>query len=432
MTVSSHCPLAVVLAARLREERADLVRRWLERIADRVTISRNQIFPTRDILDHVPLLVDGIADYLEDPADEITADIPVVAKAMELGQMRHDQGFDAYQILKEYEILGGVLFDFMIRTVDSIDEQCTRGELLVCGHRIFRSVVVIQQYTTMHFLRLSDDRVREREERLRGFNRAVSHELKTRIGAAAGASAMLREPDIADDPAKLAQFLSIITSNVDAMGGTLTQLTELSRIDPQRAPTRNIRLRDAAAEVKRQLREFAEDRGVEVELAPDLPDIEVPAAIVELGLSNYVSNAIKYRDPGEARPWVRIDAALVDNGDGPADLEVYVSDNGLGVPEDARDQLFRRYFRAHGDTVTGEEGTGLGLSLVRDNIAALGGRAWAEFPGKGSRFAFAIPCDEEGDGEREPVEDINRPFDVASADGAGGGTDGGDAGDFGG
>ena len=414
MTVSSHCPLAVILAERLRAEREDLVGRWLERIADRVSIGRNQIFPTRDILDHVPLLVEGIADYLEDPADEITADIPVVAKAMELGQMRHEQGFDAYQILKEYEILGGVLFDFLIRTVDSIDEECTRGELLVCGHRIFRSVVVIQQYTTMHFLRLSDELVREREERLRGFNRAVTHELKNRIGAAAGASAMLQEAGVVSDAAKVEQFLAIITSNVDAMGATLTQLTELSRIDPERAQTRNIRLADAAAEVKRQLREFAETRGVEVELAADLPDVEVPAAVVELGLSNYISNAIKYRDPDEARPWVRVDAAVSTDGAGAESLEVYVTDNGLGVPEDARDQLFRRYFRAHGDTVTGEEGTGLGLSLVRDNIEALGGRAWAEFPDKGSRFAFSIPCGEDDDEDREPAGDINRPFETAS------------------
>lgn len=401
MTVSSHCPLAITLAHCLREDREEIVGRWLERISDRVTLSRDKIFPTRDILDHVPLLIDGIADYLEDPAEEITADIPVVAKAMELGEMRHEQGFDAYQILKEYEILGGVLFDFLIRTADSIDEPCTRGELLVCGHRIFRSVAVIQQYTTMHYLRLADDRVMEREERLRGFNRAVSHELKNRIGAAAGASSMLQEDSIVRDPEKVAQFLSIVTMNVDAMGATLSQLAELSRIDPRRTQTRNIRLVDAAAEVKRQLRDFAADRGVTVEVAEDLPDVEVPAAVVELALSNYISNAIKYRDPEEPSPWVRIEASVVDGGNGPDMIEVYVSDNGRGVPEDVRDQLFRRYFRAHGETVTGEEGTGLGLSLVRDNVAALGGRAWVEFPERGSRFAFSIPCDDDSTGDVE-------------------------------
>ena len=402
MPASTDCPLAVILARHLREQRAVLVGRWLERIADRVTLDPGQIFPTRDILDHVPLLVEGIADYMEDPADEITADIPVVAKAMELGEMRHAQGFDAYQILKEYEILGGVLFDFLIRTVDDIEDPCTRGELLICGHRLFRSIVVIQQYTTMRFLSLAEERVKEREERLHGFNRAVTHELKNRIGAAAGASAMLRDPAVSSSRAEAERLLSVVTANVEAMNATLEQLTELSRIDPEAPPSRNIRLREAAAEVKRQLREFAEEREVEVELADGLPKVEVPAAAVELALTNYISNAIKYRDPQEPTCWVRVDGAVVDAADGSCHLEVRVSDNGIGIPEDSRERLFQRYYRAHGETVTGEEGTGLGLSLVRDNIGTLGGRAWAEFPAKGSIFAFSIPCE-------YPVEDAPPP-----------------------
>ena len=391
MGVPSECPLAVLLAQRMREERERIVERWLERIADRVTLDPGQIFPTRDLLDHVPLLVGGIADYLEDPADEITADIPVVAKAMELGEMRHAQGFDAYQILKEYEILGGVLFDFLIRTVDEIDEPCTRGQLLVCGHRIFRSVAVIQQYTTMHYLRLANERVLEREKRLQGFNRAITHELKNRIGAASGASAMLQDDTLGDDPVSRQRFLKVVTTNVDAMNATLEQLTELSRLDPEPAQTRNILLADAAAEVKRQLREFAESRGVRVEIDEDLPSVEVPAAAIELALSNYVSNAIKYHDPAATDPWIRIEATIEDPDRASPTLTVTVTDNGLGVPEDARPRLFDRYYRAHRETVTGEEGTGLGLSLVRDNIEALGGRAWAEFPPTGSRFAFSLP-----------------------------------------
>jgi signal transduction histidine kinase len=74
------------------------------------------------------------------------------------------------------------------------------------------------------------------------------------------------------------------------------------------------------------------------------------------------------------------------------EVVVRVSDNGLGVPQESREQLFQRFFRAHDQTVTGEEGTGLGLSIVRETVEAVGGRAWAEFPGDGSVFAFAVPC----------------------------------------
>jgi signal transduction histidine kinase len=356
-----------------------------------VSINPNLIFPTQEILDHVPLLVDGIADYLEDPADEISADAGVVGKAMELGEMRHEQGFDVYEILKEYEILGGVLFDFLIKTADTIDEPCTRGELLVCGHRVFRSIVVIQQFTTTHFLHLADQRVKKQEERLRGFNRAVSHELKNQIGAAAGASSMLQDETIASDPVKSMKLQSIVTANLAGIDKTLNQLLELSRLDTDERPATNVLLPQAVAEVKRQLRAFAEERGVTVEMADDLPEVHVPAAAIELALSNYISNAVKYRDPSVEECRVRVEAAVAVTDSGNRELHVRVVDNGLGVPVESREQLFRRFFRAHEQTVTEEDGTGLGLSLVRENIIALGGRTWAEFPAKGSIFGLSIP-----------------------------------------
>ena len=390
MSATRECPLAATLAQRMRAGREELVERWLGRIAERVTLQPNDIFPTDELLDHVPLLIDGIARYLEDPADEITADTPVVAKAVELGELRHTQGFDAHQILREYEILGGVLFDFLVHAADDVDEPCGRGELLVCGHRIFRSIAVIQQYTTSHFLRLADDRTREREDRLRGFNRAVTHELKNRIGAAGGALEMLAEDWVAEDPKQRTRFVDIAARNVNAMKDTLGTLLELSRIDTEGAPARNVLLSDVAGEVRRQLREFADARGVEVQIADDLPVAEVPAAPMELALSNYVSNAVKYRDPSEPRPWARIEGELRETEGGP-EIVVRVRDNGLGVPLDAREQLFTRFFRAHEGTVTGEEGTGLGLSLVHEAIEAAGGKVWFEFPDRGSVFALSVP-----------------------------------------
>src|SRR3712207_2656833 len=101
MEGNAACPLAAPLAQRLRDARDQLTLRWLERIAARVSIDRNRVFPSDELLDHVPVLIDGIADYVENPAEEIAAEVPVVAKAMELGELRYSQGFDAYQIFKE-------------------------------------------------------------------------------------------------------------------------------------------------------------------------------------------------------------------------------------------------------------------------------------------------------------------------------------------
>jgi signal transduction histidine kinase len=393
MDTSINCKLASALAAAMRDAREDLTRRWLDRISARVDLDPNLVFPTDELLDHVPILMDKIADYMEDPADEITADAPVTGKAIELGQLRYAQGFDAHQILKEYEILGGILFAFLVRIVDTIDEPCTRSELLACAQRLFRAVSVIEQVTTTHYLSLAAEKVAEREDRLRGFNRMVSHELKNHIGSILGAAQLLADAEIVANPAQRARFAGIVESNAQAMQGVLENLIELSRTASDARQQRNVLLPQVAGEVCRQLREMSQTRGVEVRIAPDLPDVEVNAAALELSLSNYVSNAIKYSDPAKAARWVAVGGRITDETpEGACELVIEVADNGLGVPEDAREQLFTRFYRAHGETVTGVEGTGLGLSIVRETVEGLGGRAWADFDrAEGSRFLIALP-----------------------------------------
>lgn len=398
MDININCKLAAVLAERMRGERNDLTRRWLDRIVARVDIDPNTVFPTDELLNHVPLLMDRIADYLENPAVDIVAESPVVGKAMELGELRYAQGFDVHEILKEYELLGGVLFAFLVRTVENIDDPCTRAELLACAHRLFRAVSIIQQLTTSQYLRLASERVREREDRLRGFNRTVTHELKNRIGAVLGAGQLLEDPDISADPERRARFAAMVVQNAEGMQDVLQNLLELSRMDSDARHQRNVPLPRVAAEVCRQLREMSSSRNVRV-VIEDMPDVEVNAGAMELCLTNYVSNAIKYSDPSRSNRWVRLKAD-VRRGDGGADLVIAVEDNGLGVPEEAREKLFSRFYRAHG-TITGVEGTGLGLSIVRDTVESLGGRAWAEFDAPaGSRFLLAVPCRRAADRER--------------------------------
>jgi signal transduction histidine kinase len=142
-------------------------------------------------LNHVPLLIDGIAAYLEGPARDLDADIPVVPKAMELGALRHAQGFDAYEILKEHEILGSIIVSFLGDMIEDLGTTVPPQELFESWQRISHATEQIRQATMTHFLRLSNEQVKERENRLRRFNRMVSHELKNRVGAIRGAASLL-------------------------------------------------------------------------------------------------------------------------------------------------------------------------------------------------------------------------------------------------
>jgi signal transduction histidine kinase len=383
--------LAAVLASRLRESRAHITGRWLERIAARVTVSVENIFPTDDLLDHMPLLIAGIADFLEDPTDVIPADAVVVHHARELGALRHRQGFNEYEILKEFEILGGILFSFAMETAAEIDADGDHSAALACASRLFQSIALVQQATTSRFLELAKTRVAEREGRLRAFQRALTHEMRNRIGATLGAGQLLQIPDI--DPAQRDQLAGVIVRNADSMRLVLENLLELARIDGDTRQQRHILLRSAVAESARQLRDMAATHFVEVRIQQDMPAVEVNAAVLELTLANLLSNAIKYSDPAKQTRWASVEAHLTETPDGaPVELVVAVHDNGIGIPPDAREQLFRRFFRAHEESNPSVEGTGLGLSLVRETLDGIGGRVWLEDTVEGMRVAFSIPC----------------------------------------
>jgi signal transduction histidine kinase len=391
-----NCTLARVLAERMRESRDDLTRRWLDRISARVRLDPNRIFPTDALLDHVPLLIQGIADYIENPGKAILSDIPVVAKAMELGELRFEQGFDEYELLKEYEIFGGILFAFLSRIADDIEEPCSRGELLACAHRLFLAVALIQQATLTHYLSLVKERLSEREQRLRAFNRALSHELRNLIGAIAGAAEILQLGGTSEEQQQT--MVSMIVRNTETMKVSLENLVELSRMGEDARRSRHVALPQAATEVARQLREAARARGVAIKIADDLPAVDVSAAAFELCLSNLIANAIKYCDPEKEKRWVEVRANVTaPNDGGEPQTIVEVRDNGLGVPEEKRSRLFERFYRAHEETRGEIDGTGLGLSIVRETVASMGGRTWAEFLEDGTAFFFSMPTRRKSD-----------------------------------
>jgi signal transduction histidine kinase len=309
---------------------------------------------------------------------------------MELGELRHSQGFDAYELLKEYELFGGILFAFMTRIVDEIDQPCTRSELLGCAHRLFTAVALIQQATITHYLALVSDKLSEREERLRGFNRTLTHELKNRLGAITGAAQVLELESLVERERE--RLVGVISRNVLGMQGVLDNLIELSRLENDARQQRHVTLPTAAAEVLRQFRDAARAKNIEIRIAQDIPRVEVNAAAVELCMSNLVSNAIKYADPAKEQRWIEIRAHGQSIEDDGHLVVVEVRDNGIGVAPDKRANLFERFYRAHDDLTVSVDGTGLGLSIVRDTAQSLGGTAWAQFPEEGTVFLFTIPA----------------------------------------
>src|SRR5262245_64670421 len=98
---------AAIVSQRVSMERFTLAERWLARLRELLTVELNDVFPSDQLLDHIPLLIAHVAAYLRAPADEeVAANAAVIDKARELGLLRHEQKASLHQRLREYEVLG--------------------------------------------------------------------------------------------------------------------------------------------------------------------------------------------------------------------------------------------------------------------------------------------------------------------------------------
>ena len=387
---------AAVIAASIAAERLTLAGRWLARLRELLTVTANEVFPSEQLLDHIPSLVQEISGYLAAPAEEeIAANAAVMEKARELGQLRHRQRATAHQLLHEYEILGEILESFLVEETERLGLQPSVAECFEVQRRLTRSVRVLMRTTVDTFISEYTATIQEQTERIKTFNRSASHELRSPIGTLMFAGALLDNEAVRQDAQRLSKVAATVKSSAERLSWIVENLQRMARMsEPVDGPSeQQVDLRSLAEEVARQLDEMAASRKVAIRVAGNLPTLHADPARLELVLLNLVSNAIKYSDPQKPEPFVEI--ALAPGGAGAeGPCTIAVRDNGLGINDADQAAVFDRFFRAHAhlDSELGVSGTGLGLAIVADCIEALGGTIRCESrAGEGTSFFITLP-----------------------------------------
>jgi hypothetical protein len=185
MTMTTADSYAAVISQRVTEEQRRLAAQWLDRLKDILSVDCNDVFPSADLLDHIPLLVGEVAAYLRAPADEeIAANAAVIAKARELGMLRHAQHASVHQLLREYEILSEILEAFVAQETRRLDLQPTSEECFDVLQRLTRSTRALMRTTVDTFVSEYTSTIQERNERINTFHRMASHEMRSPIGTA--------------------------------------------------------------------------------------------------------------------------------------------------------------------------------------------------------------------------------------------------------
>jgi signal transduction histidine kinase len=380
-----------LIATRMRSEHRALATRWFERLLDLLPVDARDIFPTESLLDHVPALILEISEYLRQPSgDAIAANTAILEKAHELGALRHAQRASLHQVLREYQVLGGVLVTFVVDELERAGISPAPTETVQLVSRLHQSVNVLSQATVEAFVGLYTQTIADQAERLDQFNRMAAHEWRQPLGALQFGVRLLRDADF--DRPRMERTLANVERNVQRLIDLTHKLETIARVrsNGDNPIVQTLSISTVAQEAARQLREMANARTVAIRVADDLPTLTVDVGRLELAFVNLLSNAIKYADPDKTDRYVEI------VGDTAVDgwIQVEVRDNGVGIPEAAAATIFERFTRAHTDDAAMAHvgGIGLGLSIVEDCVRAMGGHIHVEsVERRGTTFTLKLP-----------------------------------------
>jgi two-component system, OmpR family, sensor histidine kinase SenX3 len=230
------------------------------------------------------------------------------------------------------------------------------------------------------------DRTAERQvERVRrDFVANASHELKTPVASIQALAETLRF-SAANDPVARERFLERLEQEAVRLARLVGDLLDLSRLEGGLAQSGTVDLARVLADECDRLGPRAKEAGLR--LVVDAPSpTSLPGSESDLGLMvhNLLDNAIRYSpDGGEVR------AALSEH-DG--EVELRVTDTGLGIPARDLDRIFERFYRVDPARSRGTGGTGLGLAIVRHVVQSHGGDVEVRSVlGAGSTFIVRLP-----------------------------------------
>jgi signal transduction histidine kinase len=216
----------------------------------------------------------------------------------------------------------------------------------------------------------------------------MSHELRTPLTSINGFAELLNAEDGLPEQAK--EFVGIIASESQRMSrmiNTFLAVTQLERKDRQEVMKIPLRLDDVVRETVLHLQPSARKKRIRLVEQPNqrIPPVAADKSLISQAVRNLVSNAIKY---SPERTTVTVSTALEAEA-----VRVCVEDRGYGIPAEARDRVWEKFYRVVREgQEKDEESTGLGLSFVREVVEQHGGAVKLESEeGQGSKFSFTLP-----------------------------------------
>ena len=213
----------------------------------------------------------------------------------------------------------------------------------------------------------------------------VAHELRTPLTAIRGNAEILQDPDL--PPEMREKFTSIIVGESERLTRLVNDLLTLQRIennDTRAEDLARVNLREVAQDVVDTLHPILLERGANVEIVGEAPDVLGNRDRLKEALTNLVENASRFIEPGGH---ISIDLSGLHGSS-----VMQVKDDGAGFGDIDPNLLFGRFYRADTSRARNTGGTGLGLAIVKSIVDAHDGTVEAvNRPEGGANFIVAIP-----------------------------------------
>ncbi len=290
--------------------------------------------------------------------------------------------------------------------------------LTTIGHQVG---VVVENARLFEEVKETAARLERANEELQELNRlksdfiaTVSHELRTPLASIMGYVDLMCDKETGPLNEEQLKYIGIIERNSDRLSRLINDILDISRIEAGRMDLMmtTLNLTDIIQDVAITMQPQAQVKELELEisLADGLPSTQGDPDRLKQVVVNLLSNAIKFT-PKKGRVEVHCYGIKVGEGHvellttGPSPpirtlslgegdwLLTSVKDTGMGIPKEALDRVFEKFYQAGGSATRREGGSGLGLSIARGIVRGHGGEIWVESAGQGqgSTFTFAIP-----------------------------------------
>jgi two-component system sensor histidine kinase KdpD len=238
---------------------------------------------------------------------------------------------------------------------------------------------------------------------------AVTHDLRTPLTSVKASITTLldeargeadgEQPIVLDRESRI-EMMEVIDQESDRLNRFIGGLIELARIEAGELQLRRRwgAVDDIISAALTRAEPVTRSHTIDLQIEKELPVVSVDERAVSEVVYTLIENAAKYSPAG-----TKIQIIAEHIGDGL--VRMAVEDEGVGIPEELRERVFDRFFRAtrDGDVPTNKpSGTGMGLAIAKGIIEAHNGKIWIESGsrGKGTRVVFTVPT---GDDDGEPT-----------------------------